>query len=502
MRYLRIVDPHGNRIPASALSGGGYEAAGTGRRLGYWGISSGGPNTVLRGSLQTVRARVRELTRNNPVAGSGLETWVSNLIGTGLTPRWKIGDQDLKARIQELWADWVLEADSYGTTDFYGLQALVSRALIESGEVLVRFRPRYPSDGLSVPLQLQLLECDHLDEDYETILENGHQVRMGIEFDRIMRRAAYWVLTEHPGEQWPFFGRSERVRVPASEILHIFRPLRPGQMRGAPWLTTIILRLHELDQYEDAELVRKKTAAMFGGFITEKEPGEEIGLSPLGKRQEADSEGREVVALEPGTFPVLPPGMDVKFSEPSDVGGTYEVWMKQQLREIAAGIGVTYEQLTGDLSDVNYSSIRAGLLEFRRRCEMLQQQTIVFQFCKPVADRWLDSVWLSRALDLPDYLRDRRAYRRVEWRPQGWRWVDPLKDIMAEQLAVRSGFKSRSAVIAEQGYDREVVDRQIAEDNASADALGLIFDSDPRKTAKSGAAQRAEDRLADQAAVE
>ncbi len=176
--------------------------------------------------------------------------------------------------------------------------------------------------------------------------------------------------------------------------------------------------------------------------------------------------------------------------------------MKQQLREIASGIGVTYEQLTGDLSDVNYSSIRAGLLEFRRRCEMLQQQTIVFQFCRPVLNRWLDSVWLSGALDLPDYLRDRRAYRRVEWRPQGWRWVDPLKDILAEQLSVRSGFKSRSSVIAEQGYDREVVDRQIAEDNASADAFGLIFDSDPRKTAKSGAAQRAEDGLADQAVGE
>jgi lambda family phage portal protein len=187
--------------------------------------------------------------------------------------------------------------------------------------------------------------------------------------------------------------------------------------------------------------------------------------------------------------------MDVTFSTPTDVGQTYEVWIKQQLREIASGIGITYEQLTGDLTGVNYSSIRAGLLEFRRRCQMLQQQTIAFQFCRPVANRWLDVVFVAGILNLPGYVRDKRTYRRIEWRPQGWTWVDPLKDIMAELLAVRSGFKSRSTVIAEQGYDREVVDQQIAEDNASADRLGLAFDSDPRRTEKSGALQSAQDGI-------
>jgi capsid protein len=135
LKYLSVLDQYGNKIPRAALSAGAFEAAGSGRRLNVWGMSSAGPNTVLSSSLSTLRAQVRELTRNNPIAESGIESWVANLIGTGLTPRWKIKNQDLKTELQELWADWTLEADAYQATDFYGLQALIARALIESGAV-------------------------------------------------------------------------------------------------------------------------------------------------------------------------------------------------------------------------------------------------------------------------------------------------------------------------------------------------------------------------------
>jgi lambda family phage portal protein len=154
---------------------------------------------------------------------------------------------------------------------------------------------------------------------------------MGIEFDQLGRRVSYWFWREHPGEQFMFQSSFERVPVPATEVLHAFRPLRPGQARGVPWLTAIIVQLNDLDQYEDAELVRKKTAAMFGGFITEP-AGEDVGISPLGVRGGPDGLNREVIAMEPGTFPTLPPGMDVRFSTPADVGPNYEVWIKQEMK--------------------------------------------------------------------------------------------------------------------------------------------------------------------------
>ena len=468
---------------------GPFEGAGGGRRLSTWGTSTSGPNLSLFSSLATLRARSRELVRNNPLASGAVDSFVSNLVGSGITPRWKLPDNpELKTEIQQLWLDSCDELDFAECCDMAGLQSLIANTVIVSGECLVRFRPQPSSSKLPVPLQIQVLEPDHLDAGYNTVAPNGNEIRMGIEFNKKGKRVAYWLYRDHPGEAF-LKSSSERIRVLAPEILHIYRVLRPGQIRGRPWMSPIIVKLHEIDQCVDAELVRRKTTAMFGGFITEL-PGETIDASPLGKRAANDSEDREVVALEPGTFPVLPPGMSVTFSDPKDVSGNYTAWMKQQLRDIARGIGITYEQLTGDLEGVNYSSIRAGLLEFRRLCQQIQMQTLVFQFCRPVARYWMDQAVLSGALSIPDYSRRSRQYKRIVWRPDGWPWVDPQKDQKAEIMAIRSGLKSRSQSIAENGGDIETVDKEIAEDNARADKDGLVFDSDPRKTTSTGLYQQ------------
>jgi len=489
-RFLRVLDQFGRPVPRRMLTAD-YEAASFGRRLAStWGTSTAGPNMSLAWTLGTLRARSRQLVRNKDISSGAVDTWVSNLIGTGITPRWQIEDKALKKDLQDLWSDWIQESDADGMLDFHGQQALAARAMVECGEALARLRIRRMEDGLAVPLQVQLLEPDHLDETYSGTAENGNPIRMGIEFNRIGRRVAYHLFRDHPGDG---LGSTERTRVPASEICHVYRPLRAGQLRGVPWMAPVILTLHELDQYEDAELVRKKTAAMFGGFITQ--PYDEDDLSPLGLSSGADAQGRDLVALEPGTFPVLDPGMDIRFAEPADVGGQYEAWMTQQLRRIARGVGITYEQLSGDLRGVTYSSVRAALLEFRRFCKQIQLQVLAFQFCRRVAVMWMDLAVLSGVLPIRDYWYNRRKYLRITWRPDGWDWVDPWKDQKAEQLSVRCGFKSRAQVIAERGGDVDVVDRELADDNARADDLGLVLDSDPRKTSTSGAMQDAEDAL-------
>ncbi len=342
---------------------------------------------------------------------------------------------------------------------------------MEAGECLVRMRPRLPKDGLSVPLQLQLLEPEHLPSTETRRLENGNYLRSGIEFNAIGQRVAYRLYREHPGDASNPMTSSELVRVPAEWVLHLFRPIRPGQLRGQPWLTQVLLKLHELDQYDDAELVRKKTAAMFAGFVVKNSSASPI----LGEK--ATAGGTPVASLEPGTLQILLPGEDIKFSNPADVGASYETFMRVQLRSIAAGMGITYEQLTGDLTGVNYSSIRAGLLEFRRRCEQFQHQVIVFQMCRPIWRRWIDLAILSGALPKQS---DVAPYYSVKWIPPGFAWVDPLKDIRAQMMAVRAGFKSRAEIVSEQGYDAEAIDREIAADNARADALGLSYDTDPR----------------------
>ncbi len=393
---------------------------------------------------------------------------MSNCVGTGIKPQSKAKDAEFRKKVQELWLRWTDEADSSGVSDFYGLQALVCRSMIEGGECFVRLRTRKREDGLCVPLQLQVLESEHLDNKSNQTLANGNVIRNGIEFNRLGQREAYYLFREHPGEG--SFGES--VCVPANDVLHIYRPLRPGQIRGVPWLSSVLLKLYELDQYDDAELVRKKTAEMFAGFITRLDPEANI----MGEG-ESNEQGVALSGLEPGTMQLLDPGEDIKFSEPSDVGGSYEAFMKQQLRAIAVGMGITYEQLTGDLTNVNYSSIRAGLIEFRRRCGMLQHNIMVFQFCRPVWDRWLELAILSGELDIGEKWA-KEAAKEVKWIPQGFDWVDPLKDQQAQQMAVRNGFKSRSEVVSELGYDVEEVDQEIAEDQRRASSLNLSFDSD------------------------
>ncbi|WP_339048065.1 phage portal protein [Candidatus Mesenet endosymbiont of Phosphuga atrata] len=449
-----------------------WDIAGSGRRLCHFQPERGSINSLLTHNLETLRSRARGMVRNNPYAANIIDTIVSNCVGTGIKPQSKAKDAEFRKKLQQLWLNWTDEADSCGVNDFYGLQSLVCRSMVEGGECFVRLRVRRAEDNLSVPLQLQVLESEHLDNKSNQTLANGNIIRSGIEFNKLGQREAYYLFREHPGDG----SLGESVRVPANDVLHIYRPLRPGQIRGEPWLSNVLLKLYELDQYDDAELVRKKTAAMFAGFITRLDPEANI----MGE-SETNEHGIALSGLEPGTMQLLDPGEDIKFSEPSDVGGSYEAFMRQQLRAIAIGMGITYEQLTGDLTNVNYSSIRAGLIEFRRRCSMLQHNIMVFQFCRPVWNRWLELALLSGAIKETT---TSESLKEVKWIPQGFDWVDPLKDQQAQQMAVRNGFKSRAEVVSELGYDIEEIDQEIAEDHKRADYFNLNFDSDCRADIK------------------
>lgn len=387
------------------------------------------------------------------------------------------------------------QADFGGQLDLYGIQGLVAREIFEGGEVFIRYRLR-PKDDLLVPLQLQLIEGEQVPV-WRNILpgKSGNIVRTGIEFDSEGRRVAYHMYKEHPGETMFYpLDALEWVSIPANEILHVMKPLRIGQLRGQPFLTPVLTLLYELDQYSDAELVRKKVSAMFAGFITKLSPEDQVmppapfrpnnpnveqPLNPSGFQ--GQDIGTDLAKLEAGTLQQLLPGEEITFPEvPS--ASDFADFLYVQLHKFAAGVGLTYEQLTGDLRGVNYSSIRAGLLEFRRSCEQFQFNIIVNQFCEPYKNRWLKEAVLSGALDLGGaYFKDPLQFEDVVWVPPGWQWVDPLKEMQAAQMGVRSGFTSRTMVVRETGYDPAQIDAQQAEERARAAKLGIVYDSDPNK---------------------
>jgi len=446
-----------------------HDAAGAGRRLRGWYPSGSGPNRANTGA-NTLRNRARDVARNDWAGRAIPQRWSANLVGTGILARPKTDDAALKARLRQLWDDWTEVCDADETLDLYGLQSMVARNWIESGEVFIRLRPRLPIDGLPVPLQLQVIEADLLPATDGTA-PNGNEIVQGIEFDRIGRRVAYWMLRNHPGD-----GRGDTastVRVPAEFVLHVFEPSRPGQLRGVSEFAPILARLRGVGDFDDAVLERQKLANLFAGFLERPPSGADAALDPLtGLPVKADHDGTPMAALEPGTMQELLPGESVKFSEPPDAGAGYRDFTRQQYQGVAAGSGLPYELLTGDLSDVSDRTLRVILNEFRRHCQQRQWHILIPQFCRKVRNAWADAALLAGALTADEA----REARRVTWVPQGWAYIHPTQDVQAQQIAVEAGFTSRGRVITERGDDPEEIDAERAADEARETGLGLEED--------------------------
>jgi len=444
------------------------------RRLRGWQPPLENINSLVSSGGSRLLARSRDLVITNGYAANACEAYAANLIGDGMKPSSLIEDPDLRDRIQRLWLAWTDEADADGLTDFYGLQAMVAREMFVAGECFVRFRPRRAEDGLLIPMQLQLLQSEMLPFEKTETLSGNRRIRCGIEFDAIGRRLAYHFRRRHPGDSTDQ-GEAlpETVRVSAEDVLHIYRPIDAGQIRGLPHVAPAMVRLFLLDQYDDAELDRKKTAAMFAGFITKSAPEEAL----MGEVEDT-GEGIGIASLEPGTLQVLLPGEDIRFSSPADVGGGYEAFQYRTLLAISASLGLPYHLVTGDVRQANYSSLRAELVEFRRRVGQLQHGVIAHQLCRPIWQRWLETAVLSGALDLPDI----KQARAVHWIPPRWDWVDPLKDIQAQLLGIDAGLMSRRKAVEATGYDIEEIDRENAADAERAAALGLNYRTSPGET--------------------
>lgn len=460
-----------------------YEGASQARRTAGWRAPTASANALL-GNLATLRDRSRAATRNDGYAKGAVEKLVTNVIGTGVKPLSQAPDPAVREAIHRAWLQWTDECDADGQLDFYGLQTQAVRAWFEGGDVFVRLRARLPQDGLTVPLQLQVLEpelCPHAYTDWP------RRIRAGIEFSPIGRRVAYHFHPSRP--EHDDFDASRLVRVPADTVAHVYDPVRPGQLRGLPILTQALVALHELLKYADAVLLRQQVGNLFAAFVTRQNAtGDLEPLHPLtGQELPTAADGQPFLSLEPGLVQELGAGEEVTFSNPPTADG-YAEFMSQKLYEVAAATGVPYELLTGDMSRVNDRTVRVILHEFRRRIQAWQHQVVVFQFCRKVWRAWMDAAWLAGALPLPaDYITNPEPWLVVKWIPQGWPYLHPLQDVQAATQGIQAGLTSRSAEVAARGEDAEVIDAEQKDDNTRADAGGLRYTSDGRQATAAAA---------------
>ena len=452
-----------------------YDAAKQARRSQHWRIAGEDGNAAVRGNLAPLRSIARDLVRNNAHARRAVDAIVANTIGDGILPQVTGVERDRQRKIEKLIRRHAgtPRIDADGLHNLAGLQALVLRTVVVSGECIVRRRWRRPEDKLPLPFQLQVLEPDYIDHTRDGPQDNGNMAVQGVEFDKLGRRVAYWLFTEHPGAAMTAALPTSK-RVPAEDVAHVFFADRPGQARGVTWFAPVIRKMRDFADYGDAQLVRQKIAACFAAFVT----GDPDAIDEVADEESAT--GRPIEAFEPGMIEYLGPGQNVEFANPPKVDD-YEGFQLATLHEIAAGLNIPYTVLTGDLRQVNFSSGRMGWLEFGRMIDQWRALILDPQFSFRVA------LWMAEALQVGRGIGG--GDMDIEWIAPRREMIDPEKEIRAAKDAVRSGFSSRSYEQRRFGFDPEDLEDEIAEDNKRADARGLVFDSDARRTAAQGTAQ-------------
>lgn len=444
-----------------------YEAASHSRRTKGWNRKTGDANSVIRRALVELRTHARDLAENNGWAKHGRRVLANNIVGTGIVPK-AIGTDITK--VMALWKAWAdkTQCDAAQRLTFSAMQSLVIKTLVTDGEVLVRRRVRPLESGLAIPLQLDILEADFLDETQDQALPGGGKVVQGVEYDASGRRVAYWLFDQHPGDAHAAGILSRRV--PAADVLHIYDLERAGQSRGVSWLAAAIVPLKDFDEYEDATLMRQKIAACFAAFVENDDTSQPIG--------EEDPTNDEIETLQPGMVHYLQPGRKISFGSPPSV--TDNTFSTQTLRKIARAVGVTYEDLTGDYSQVNYSSARMSRLVHFGQIRDMQWHMLIPLFCDEV---WRWAMEAARTAGLISAVPD------VGWTAPGMPLIEPDKEARAAQLMVRNGQLTFSEMIREQGGDPEAHLAEYAADMAKLKSLGIKLDTNVADVSQAGLTQ-------------
>lgn len=435
-----------------------YDGASRTRRTDGWRAIESDGNAIWGRDGRRLRDVSRDMIRNNAHAARAADTVVNSVIGSGIIPSIDGDNAEVIDQVLREFCD-TTQIDADGRHTLYGIQRLAMKTVFEAGEVLIRRRRRRLIGGLAVPFQLQVLEPDFLDASKDGRLPNGNLAVQGVELDALGRRVAYWLFDVHPAS---LYGRvPQSNRVDARSVIHMFRSERPGLQRGIPWLAPVIRELQDLRDYKDFQLVRQKVAACFAAFIYDNEFIDNV-----------DDDDMESTALSetlnPGVFEYLPPGKDVKFTDPPDVGD-FEGFVRGNLRGSAAALGITYEAMTGDLSNVNFSSARMGRIEMDRNVAVWQDTMVIPQMCMPIAN------WILEALG--------EAGRPLKWTAPRKMLVDPAREVPAMVKEVKAGLRSRRDAIRSLGYDVETVMEELKLDLEDSADLGVQFDSDPPPTA-------------------
>lgn len=466
---IELVAPRAalKRSQARYMLRAAYDAAASGKRPRGFGSRGGSANTAVGSAQSTVRDRARHMVRNSAHGHAIVDVMVRHVIGSGIVPVWNTGSDRLDNQVSALWDEWSTRSDVEGELSYYGQQELSVRSMIEGGDSVLRFIDVQYREDRRTPCRLQLLEGDQIDASRNGIYEN-RKVRLGVALGPFQRREGFYLFPEHPGEAM-FAPSLTSSFVSAADVRLLYRPLRIGQVRGISWLAPLLLPAKDLADLLQSTIVKAGIEAAFSGFITN-----EMGGPSVVPETRDPVDGARRMLPEPGMLLDLKPGQDIKFAEPK-TSTQFEAVAMHTLQAMAIGAGLTYDQVTGDLRQANYSSLRAGKIEHRRLVEQVQFNHVIPRIGEPVVNRFIDRCIIAGTL------RARPEGYPHDWVPPANEPIDPKKDLEADIAAVRSGRMSPQEFIAQWGRDWRKVMKSTKEFWATLDAMGFTLDIDPRK---------------------
>ncbi|HEY4194637.1 MAG TPA: phage portal protein [Mucilaginibacter sp.] len=443
-----------------------FDGAGHGRRFGNFGYGNTTQNQQIIAALPTLRERSEDMARNNGYAKNAIRRVGNNVVGTGImaTPVSKNPNPEAAKKeedlVKKVWKEWAesTDCDFDGMQNFYGIQKMIAKTAAKSGACIARkVWKRYKKNSMS--LEIQLLHPSFLDRSKTGVtFENGEYLFNGIQFDKFNKKKAYWIYDSNP-----FENKIQSQSVPAEDIRYIFDIEDPGQVDGLPFNSSVILPMKDFDEYTDAQLIRQKIAACFAVFITND--NEALGSNAI------ESKNDQLEKVEPGIIQNLKRGETISFANPPTTEGFGE-YSRQSLLLQAAGIGLSYEAYTGDLTNVNFSSGRMGWIEMHRNVEDWQWNMVIAMFCN---DAWK---WFTKAAFLSGLIPDQNI--GVTWTPPRREMIDPVKEGKALAEMVRNGFISWQDAVRSLGYSPEEILVEMKKDAQGFDEAGLMPTSDPR----------------------
>lgn len=473
-------------------SSSGFAGASVSRLTASLSTWSAAVNLDLESGLVILRARARQLAQSNELGRRFLSLVATNVIGrAGPTLQVRAyRDQPDKGTgkpvldtpgndaVEVAWAKWCKRCDITKRMSFAMLQRVAIKAVARDGEALLRIVSRRDLPG---GMAVQLLESDRLDESLSQINpETGNTIRMGVEIDSAGAPMACWVKRRHPGDR---YGSTMQAveRVPMTDLLHVFLPERAEQVRGYSWFHAILLRAHQLAGFNDAAVLAARIGASKVATLTssvEGGYGESVGHGMADSTSDGTPQGIPQITAEGGEILDLTafPGVKMESWNPEYPHANFESFVKAAMRGISSGVDVAAHNLSGDMTDVNYSSARIAEMSEREIWATLQEWWIG-AVCEPIYLAWAERAFLRGEIVFEvsgNVLPAEKMQKFVSasrFQGRRWAWVDPAKEMEAIEKGLAARVTSRTRICAEKGEDfANIIDELQAEETALATA--------------------------------